>query len=58
MRIHKPKLAPIKWITPTPSELKVNFDGATFTKSDEVRIGVIIRNKSGEVMAVLSKKIA
>ena len=58
MRIQKPKLAPIKWITPSPSELKVNFDGATFTKSDEARIGVIIRNKSGEVMAVLSEKIA
>ena len=57
MRIQKPKLAPIKWITPSPSELKVNFDGATFAESDEVGIGVIIRNKSGKVMATLSEKI-
>lgn len=57
MRIQKPKLAPIKWITPSPSELKVNFDGATFAESDEVGIGVTIRNKSGKVMAVLSEKI-
>ena len=58
MRVQKPKPASVKRITPVLGELKVNFNGATFAESDEARIGVIIRNESGEVMATLSKKIA
>lgn len=58
MRVQKPKPASVKRIPPAPGELKVNFDGATFAEFDEAGIGVIIQNKSGEVMATLSEKIA
>nr|XP_023900880.1 uncharacterized protein LOC112012720 [Quercus suber] len=58
VRVQKPKPASVKWIPLVPSELKVNFDGATFAESDEVGIGIIIRNEIGEVMATLSKKNA
>ena len=36
---------------------KTNFDGAMFSESDQARIGVVIRNHEGQVMAALSKKI-
>ena len=43
---------------PLTSEfLKTNFDGAMFGESEKARIGVVIRNFEGEVMAVLSEKI-
>ena len=35
----------------------MNYDGAIFTDSDEAGLGVVIRNDSGLVIAVLSKKI-
>lgn len=58
VRVQKPKPASVKRIPPAPGELKVNFDGATFAEFDEAGIGVIIQNKSGEVMATLSENIA
>ena len=41
---------------PPPSNL-VNFDGVVFGDSHEARVGVVIRNEQGEVMASLLEKI-
>ncbi len=35
----------------------MNFDGAIFAKSNEARLGAIIRNHRGEVMALLCQRI-
>ena len=35
----------------------MNFDGAIFAKSNEARLGAIIRNRRGEVMASLCQRI-
>ena len=51
------KLAPQKW-RPSPEDTyKVNYDGAVFADSDEARLGVVVRNEKGEVMASLAEKI-
>lgn len=42
--------------TPLPGMYKTNFDGAVFEDSGEAKIGVIIRNSRGEIMASLAKK--
>lgn len=39
------------------NEFKTNFDGTMFDESDEVRIGIVVRNSIGKVMAALSEKI-
>ena len=36
---------------------KTNFDGAMFPESDQVGIGVVIRNQAGQVMVALSERI-
>ena len=36
----------------------MNYDEAYFTKEEEAGIGVVVRNKSGQVMASLAEKIA
>ena len=47
-----------KWEPPTVAmKWKTNFDGAMFSESDQARIGVVIRNHEGQVMAALSEKI-
>ena len=38
-------------------EFKTNFDGTMFDESDEVRVGIVVRNSLGEVMSALSEKI-
>ena len=45
-----------KWLPPATTEFKANFDGAWFNESDEVGIGVVVRDSSGQVLAALSKK--
>ena len=35
----------------------MNYDGVIFMNSNEARLGVVIRNDSGLVIATLSKKI-
>lgn len=37
--------------------LKMNYNGAIFRESDKTRIGVVIRNSEGKVLAALSEKI-
>lgn len=36
-------------------EFKTNFDGTMFDESDEVRVGIVVRNSLGEVMSALSE---
>ena len=36
---------------------KTNFDGAMFSESDQVGIGVVVRNQAGQVMVAVSEKI-
>ena len=36
-------------------EFKTNFDGTMFDESDEVRVGIVVRNSLSEVMSALSE---
>ena len=47
----------VNWRPPNRCEYKTNFDGAMFSDTGEAGIGVVIRNRDGEVMAALSEKI-
>jgi ribonuclease HI len=47
----------VTWSPPQPGRYKVNYDAAFFGDSNEVGIGVIIRNHNGEVMASLCHRI-
>ena len=49
--------APRRWCPPADDVWKINFDGAMFGESDEVGIGVVIRDSRGAVKAALSEKI-
>ena len=47
-----------KWEPPTAAMMwKTNFDGAMFSESDQVGIGVVVRNQAGQVMVAVSEKI-
>ena len=45
------------WTAPEANEFKINFDGATFADRDSARIGVVIRNDAGLIMASLTQQI-
>ncbi|XP_075659092.1 uncharacterized protein LOC142628955 [Castanea sativa] len=42
---------------PPPNLVKINFDGAVFSNSNEAGVGVVVRNERGEVRVALSEKI-
>ena len=46
-----------KWKPSDTGCLKTNFDGAVFADSGEARIGVVIRDSRGQVLASLSERI-
>ncbi|XP_050248676.1 uncharacterized protein LOC126695926 [Quercus robur] len=46
-----------KWSPPLGEGYKTNYDGAVFEEAGEARIGVVVRNGNGEVLAALSEKI-
>ena len=46
-----------RWSRPSENRVKINFDGALFRQLDSARIGAVIRNSEGEVMATISEKI-
>ena len=48
---------PPKWEPPPSPFLKINFDGAVFKDKSEARIGVVVRDSHGMVIASLAKKI-
>ncbi|XP_075674754.1 uncharacterized protein LOC142643931 [Castanea sativa] len=45
------------WCPPPQDCFKTNYDRVMFDESDEVGLGVVIRNSEGQVMAAFSKKI-
>jgi ribonuclease HI len=45
------------WRKPTICGYKVNYDGAVFAETAEAGIGVIVRNRQGQPLAMLSQKI-
>ena len=50
----------IKWKPPDLNGFKTNFDGAMFKDTGEAglaRLGVVIRNHEGEIIAALSERI-
>lgn len=53
---HMPEV--VKWKPPQLGRYKVNTDGAVFTKSKSVGIGVVVRDSKGEVIAALCKRVA
>ena len=48
---------PTHWLPPLPSVYKVNFDGATFPDIAAARLGVVVRDSEGLVIAVLLEQI-
>lgn len=46
----------VKWSPSAYDDFKTNFDGALFKDTNEISIGVEVRNCDGEVMAALSRK--
>ena len=48
---------PDTWIAPGAHSYKLNFDGATFVEDGTARIGVVIHNEAGLVMASLFQRI-
>lgn len=52
---HKPAIQ--KWRLPLKDTYKINYDGAVFSESDEVGIGVVVKNERGEVIVSLVEKI-
>ena len=45
------------WRPPDQDYVKINFDGALFSKENQAGIGVFIRNEVGLVLASLSQQI-
>ena len=62
--IHKQPPSPmicaphVKWSPPPVGMDKANFDAALFDNSDMARLGVVVRDCSGNIMGALSQKIA
>uniref|UniRef100_A0A2N9HAJ1 Reverse transcriptase domain-containing protein n=1 Tax=Fagus sylvatica TaxID=28930 RepID=A0A2N9HAJ1_FAGSY len=54
----RPPPVEVKWKPPDQTWYKVNYDGALFQDSNESGIGVVIRDKHGNVIATLSQKIS
>lgn len=46
------------WTPPSAPTLKINYDGAVFRDSNEARIGAVIRDSQGRVIASLAEQIA
>lgn len=46
----------IEWVPPPCLIFKVNFDGAVFKEENKARIGVVIRDDSGQVIAFMHEK--
>ena len=55
---HRRQVVPLRWIPPAAGLVKINYGGAMYGESDEARIGVVIWNCKGQVLAALSEQIA
>nr|POE84712.1 hypothetical protein CFP56_58900 [Quercus suber] len=53
----KQRAGPVWWQPPPEDTMKVNFDGAVFGEDQEARIGVVIHNEEGQVLATLFEKV-
>ncbi|XP_050263892.1 uncharacterized protein LOC126708117 [Quercus robur] len=53
----KPPKGHVRWCPPMGERFKTNYDGAVFSESREVGIGVVVRNAKGKVIAALAEKI-
>ena len=49
---------PHRWAPPELGIYKANYDGAYFAEEEASRIGVVVRNDLGQVMASLAEKLA
>ena len=47
----------VQWKPPSANRYKVNVDGGPFSATKMTRLGVLIRDEKGQVMAAISKKI-
>ena len=45
------------WLPPPPGSFKVNVDGALFSKTKQSGVGVMVRDKKGNVIAAMSRKL-
>jgi hypothetical protein len=48
---------PVIWRAPTRCRFKINYDGAVFSDSGEVGLGVVVRNAGGLPIASLTQRI-
>ena len=49
--------ASVEWKPPPPGSFKVNVDGALFSRSKQVGVGVMVRDEKGSVIAAMSRKL-
>ena len=47
----------IRWKPPPPAFVKINFDGAVFSKENNAVLGVVIRNNDGLVFALQTERL-
>ena len=55
--ICNPMTPPNSWCPLSSLSFKANIDGAVFNNSHSASVGVVIRNRSGEVVAAMSERI-
>ena len=53
MKMRKKKTA---WKSPASGSVKINYDGAMFEDINVARIGVIVQNDRGEVLATMTER--
>ena len=56
-KVEKTKSPPVRWKLPVTNFYKINFDGAIFKESNSGGIGVVIRDNTRMVIAMLSQKV-
>ena len=54
--ICNPTTSPNSWCPLSSLSFKANFDGAIFSNSHSVGVGVVIRNESGKVVAAMTER--
>ena len=47
----------MRWSPPPTARYKMNLDGTVFKAQKSARVGVLIRDEQGQVLAALSQKI-
>ena len=57
MQVTNSNIEGSRWSSPQDGLVKINFDGAVFSESNQSGVGVVIRDNNGAVLASYSEKI-